>query len=709
MRQKNRRGQQIGAAAVALAILLLLLLVVLLYRTAVGATTINVSQETMDRAAGAIRAIDTQGANDLQTATAAASVSSVATLLASAQHTPDAAILSAEQLLLQGNTAVTGLYFFNSASVFVFGITTNQPHSVAAQRCAAGPFCTVVTMPNLSYVTTDSFRAHLSRALQPPIGHSMVLAFDRPSRTTRPFGTLFIFQPVRDANSSTPVGAIVATIDPTTLVLPYVGNAPVLHGVYLLDGPFALLPLQEMRTYLDHKQLPVTSVANLDPAVLGGLKPTLLRLSRSHDQVTFTVNGTPVQASSGPTSTTIAGLTALAFAPTGVAGSEALIPLLTAVLLLLLAACISLYLYFIRRLRLRDDQQAVITRSKSAQLTEDIVAVAQALSVARGGDLTVHIPDSESEVGLLSLSLNGLISDYSQIVGGIIQAAQGVQEGAARVDESVRRSVGVATGHAASVMSLTTTMQAVAASAVDVQQATVTATGLAANAQAAVRSGQDSVARIADAVDAIKQAAIGTTREFKRLQEDSVRLTALVAAVKNNAESLDLQAANAALEARHLGTESGTEFAASIGRLARQAQDTLDDAEAAVRSVIASIDEVNRRIERISEQVRRGVEEVRQVRTTFVEITTTNTSLVQFIDSVADSAGIQAQSAQAATAAITDIARVFEQFRDQLTATGDEVANMRLIVASLRASVANLKVDSATLPKHSPVGTETAA
>jgi methyl-accepting chemotaxis protein len=267
----------------------------------------------------------------------------------------------------------------------------------------------------------------------------------------------------------------------------------------------------------------------------------------------------------------------------------------------------------------------------------------------------------------------------------------------------------VATDHAASVISLAATMQAVATSAVDVQQATKTATGLAANARGAVQSGQDSVARIAAAVDAIKQAAIGTTREFKRLQEDSVRLTALVAAVKNNAESLDLQAANAALEARHLGTESGTEFAAGIGRLARQAQDTLDDAETAVRGVIASIDEVNRRIERISEQVRRGVEEVRQVRTTFEDITTTTTSLVRFIDNVADSAGVQARSAQVATAAITEIATTFEQFRDQLISTGDEVANMRLIVASLRTSVQDLKVDLTTQPEHPPFGTETAA
>jgi methyl-accepting chemotaxis protein len=236
-------------------------------------------------------------------------------------------------------------------------------------------------------------------------------------------------------------------------------------------------------------------------------------------------------------------------------------------------------------------------------------------------------------------------------------------------------------------------VESVATSAVDVQEGTEMATTLAANARVAVNSGQESVGRIAEAVDAIKEAAIGTTREFKRLQEDSIRLTALVASVKSNAENLDMQAANATLEARHLGTESGSAFATNIGRLARQAQDTLADAEGAVRSVVTSIDEVNKRIERIAEQVRHGVDEVRRVRITFDEVTVTNNSLVQFIDGVADSAEAQARSAQEAARSISDISRAFEQFTDLLVSSSDGIAGMRLIVASLRESVADLRVE----------------
>jgi methyl-accepting chemotaxis protein len=125
--------------------------------------------------------------------------------------------------------------------------------------------------------------------------------------------------------------------------------------------------------------------------------------------------------------------------------------------------------------------------------------------------------------------------------------------------------------------------------------------------------------------------------------------------------------------------------------------------------VVTSIDEVNRRIERISEQVRRGVEEVRTVRTTFDQITQTNTSLVQFIDNVADATGAQAHSAQQAARSIAEIAQVFEQFTELLITSGDEIANMRLVVAGLRESVADLKVGPEFDSGKPPMSSESAA
>jgi methyl-accepting chemotaxis protein len=347
---------------------------------------------------------------------------------------------------------------------------------------------------------------------------------------------------------------------------------------------------------------------------------------------------------------------------------------------------------------------AAIEEQRTERLTEDILNVSQALTLAREGDLTVEVPAAESEVGLIALMVNGLLADYSQMVAGIIRASRAVQQGALRVDDGVRTIVDSAAQQSTEMTTMAGTVEALAASAAAVQEATRRATELASDASRSVEQGQEAVGRIGESVDSIKEAAIGTTREFKRLQEDSIRLTALVSSVKSNAENLDMQAANAALEARHLGTETGSAFATNIGRLARQAQETLADAETAVRSVIASIDAVNRRIERISEQVRLGVDEVRAVRANFEDITTTNQASVQFIEQVAGSAHAQATNAQRVAASIIAMATTFRQFNEMLVASGDEMAHMRLIVANLQESVSTLKVDGTLLAEVSDEG-----
>ncbi len=347
---------------------------------------------------------------------------------------------------------------------------------------------------------------------------------------------------------------------------------------------------------------------------------------------------------------------------------------------------------------------STVEESRSALLAADVLNVSQALAAARDGDLTVEVPSANSEVGLIAVMINGLLGDYSATVAGIIRASEAVQDGALRVDEGVRSIVDVATHQSERVSVTAETVGALAASATEVQQATREATELAAEAFRSVRQGQDAVGRVGEAVDAIKEAAIGTTREFKHLQEDSIRLTALVSSVKSNAENLDMQAANATLEARHLGTETGSAFATNIGRLARQAQETLTDAETAVRSVVTSIDAVNRRIERISEQVRLGVDEVRSIRGSFEGITTTNEALVEYIDQVAGSAHTQAESAQSAATAITTVAAAFQQFNSLLVVSSDEMASMRLVVADLQESVASLTVDETLLAEKAPAG-----
>jgi methyl-accepting chemotaxis protein len=698
---------------VALAIILLIALSVVLYGAISDAAKGSVNAPTQAAAATGAKAIQSTIANDAQLAVALAGQAGIGPVVQGKADKATTRSVEASILNFQkADPQIGAIYLYNAHGGYALGLAHDTQRLLVGTPgavCDKNNFCTLTAAPAQGYTTTGQMKGNLTKTLQAGAQAIETLVF---GRTASPYGDLFIFQPIVTTGQAAPIGVLVERIDASSIFSPYIQSGT--SGSIIIDQNVAIGP----GIVGAHTQglLPVTQVLpNLDPAFTGDLKqitglvPTPANPSPGDGNLHFTVNGSDVLGSASAVG--MSNLIVVSYTAPGTisAGATRLIIAAGVFLLLLVLLIIWVYRAQNRQVRRSEAEAGSAIRAKSDSLTEDIIAVSQALAAAREGDLTVEMPASESEVGLLSLSLNGLISDYGQIVGGIVQTSKAVQEGAARVDEGVRRIVDAATNQAEQVALVAASVEDVATSAIEVQQGTQTATTLAGHARQAVRSGQESVGRIADAVDAIKEAAIGTTREFKRLQEDSIRLTALVASVKSNAENLDMQAANATLEARHLGTESGSAFATNIGRLARQAQDTLADAEGAVRSVVTSIDEVNRRIERISEQVRRGVEEVRTVRATFDEVTNTNGSLVQFIDSVADAAGIQSQSAVQAAQSISQIAQVFERFTEQLVVSGDEIANMRLVVAGLRESVADLKVGEAEPNLERHVSTESAA
>ncbi|HVA89902.1 MAG TPA: methyl-accepting chemotaxis protein [Chloroflexota bacterium] len=696
MTNPTYRRQRLLYLTLGLAVAVFIALFVVLFRVISDAATGDVSKQTQATASTSAQAIASSIQNDVQLAAALAGQDGIVSLLQDKAGSDTIKRINVSTLGFQrANPQLGAVYLFDARRTFILGQVHDVYHlyhGVVGATCDQNKYCNLASPPTQGYMATDQMQANLDKVLRPGASAIEPLVF---GPLASPYGDFYVFQPIPAPTGHAILGALVEQIDGTSLFSPYIQNGT--SGSVILDGNVAIGP----GIVAAHQRglLPVTQpLSTLAPATSGKLiqttglvaAPTIL--SPNDPNPRFAVAGTTVQGSVAPVG--MSSLQVVSYTALGSLSASATRSIIGVGIffLLLIAFTVGMYLYQGRRVQRAEQKNALAMRARSDALTEDIVSVSQALAVAREGDLTVEIPPSDSEVGLLSLSLNGLISDYGLIVGGIVQASQAVQEGAARVDVGVRKIVDAATNQAEEVALVAARVEDVATSAVEVQQGTQTATTLAGHARQAVQSGQESVGRIAEAVDSIKEAAIGTTREFKRLQEDSIRLTALVASVKSNAENLDMQAANATLEARHLGTESGSAFATNIGRLARQAQDTLADAEGAVRSVVTSIDEVNRRIERISEQVRRGVEEVRTVRATFDDVTHTNSSLVQFIDSVADSASIQSQSALEAAQSISQIAQVFEQFTEQLVASGDEIANMRLIVAGLRESVADLRV-----------------
>ena len=683
--------QRLLPLAVAVAALVFVALSFSLYGVVTDAVRGQVSGQT--RAAASTTAVGIANAiqEDTRLAQAVVGGNGTAALAAgTASRVVTNALEYANINIQRANPQVTGFYFYDHSGAFTLGQTVNPSHraqgGLSIQCDNTNTYCTDTNVPSSGYLAAPAMRAQLLRAMRTARA-GVVLAFDRLGG---PFGDLYIMQPIIASPNGTAGGALVERVDASTVFAPYVlgagQNTLILSGDVVID--------RNIGSYHGHGQLPVAAaVASVDSAIAGGLVPVQIGGVPRSANSQFSLDGTTVVASLAPTGQ--GDLQVVSYADANVLSASSTSLIATALpFLLLLGLCVAGPLYYRnRQMQRREREYAQGLQARAEALARDIVAVSQALEEPHGRERTAQVSD-DPEVRQLSESLNGLLGGITANISG---ASRSVLEGAARLDGEVRRLLGMATNQSALVAEMATSIGGVVRSAEALRQSSAQAIAQARSAGAAVASGQRAVEQIGEAVEAIKDAAVGATREFRHLRADSSRLTALVGAVRVTTESLEQLAASAAIEAQILGGGQGAALARNLDRAAKQAQDTLGNADTAVRGVVALIETVDQRLERISEWVRHGVDDLSPVRGSFEQIAQTNGSLAGYIEGVDDAAGSQLQSAQLAANAIGAIEGTFQEFKRLAVASDTELSIMRAIVANLERTVANLGGDAIRL------------
>ena len=685
------RRQRLLLLAISVAVVVFVVLSFSLYGVVTDAVRGQVSGQT--RAAASTTAVGIANAiqEDARLAQAVVGGSGTAALSAGTASRVVANALEYANINIQrANPQVTGFYFYDHSGAFTLAQTVDPSHraqgGLSIQCDSTNTYCTDANAPTRGYLAAVSMRDRLIRAMR-SARMGVVLAFDR---TGGPFGDLYIMQPIAASADGAPGGAMVERVDAATVFAPYVlgagQNTLILSGDVVID--------RNIGSYHGHGQLPVAAaVASVDPALRGGLSPVQIGGVPRSANSQFSLDGTTVVASLAPTGQ--GDLQVVSYADANVLSASSTSLIATALpFLLLLGLCVAGPLYYRnRQMQRREREYAQGLQARAEALARDIVAVSQALEEPRGRERTAQV-SNDPGVRQLSESLNALLGGITANISG---ASRSVLEGAARVDGEVRRLLGMATNQSALVTEMAISIVSMVRSAEALQHASAQASTQARSAGEAVASGQRAVEQIGEVVEAIKDAAIGARREFRHLRTDSARLTALVGAVRVTAESLEQLAASAAVEAQSLGGGQGAALVRNLDRAAKQAQDTLGNADTAVRGVIASIETVDQRLERISEWVRHGVDDLSPVRGSFEHIAQTNDSLRGYIAGVDDAAGGQLQSAQLAASAIGAIEGTFQEFKRLAVASDTEISIMRAIVANLERTVANLGGDAIRL------------
>ena len=417
------QGQRFLTTAIVIAVLVFSVLGFALYRVISNAARTNVANQTAAASSSAAQTIAGTIVNQVQLANAVVSEDGIgAYVQGEADRLTTSRVEYANTNIQKANPQVSGFYFYDSSGNFVFAQTVDPTHQSRNQSGAScdttNVYCVLASAPATGYFNTQEFQKYLAQTARPNAAPLEILVFDANDSA---YGSLYIFKSIPGPDNKSALGTMVEQIDAGRIFTPYLhaGNS----GNLILAGPVVISP--DIAAYHAKGQLPVLSTAGLDTARVNGLKPVRVDYDPTGATPAFLYKGTAVEGTSAPV--TMSDLQVVNYAPSSALPTSSALAIFGSVVffLVLIATIVALSFYLNRRVQRGEQESAMLIRAKSEALTEDIVAVSQALAVAREGDLTVQVPDSESEVGLLSLSLNGLISDYGQIVGGIIRASPG--------------------------------------------------------------------------------------------------------------------------------------------------------------------------------------------------------------------------------------------------------------------------------------------
>ncbi|MDX5372016.1 MAG: methyl-accepting chemotaxis protein [Pseudomonadaceae bacterium] len=254
------------------------------------------------------------------------------------------------------------------------------------------------------------------------------------------------------------------------------------------------------------------------------------------------------------------------------------------------------------------------------------------LHVERSGDLAARAElDSGDEVGQMASAFNAMQAGYQRVVGTVAQAAASLDEGAKRLAASMEQVRSGMLGQQAETDLAATAINEMSATVHEIARHAGDTRDQSAEADRLSGVGQQVVARAGSAIANLSQGVQQTAEMIQKLAEDSHTIGGMVETIHGIAEQTNLLALNAAIEAARAG-EMGRGFAVvadEVRNLAKRVQDSTDE----ITKMIGNLQAASR-------------------------------DAVEFMRESSIKADHCVQEAEAAGAALGDIARAVAQMRD---------------------------------------------
>lgn len=333
-------------------------------------------------------------------------------------------------------------------------------------------------------------------------------------------------------------------------------------------------------------------------------------------------------------------------------------------------------------------------RQQKESLQLQLLELLSDVEGAARGDLTVRADVTVGEIGTVADFFNAVIESLRGIVTSVKTAATqvntslGENEGAIRqLSEEALKQAEETTRTLDSVEQMTRSIQQVAENA---RQAAVVARTASTTAEAGGLAMDRSVQNILN----LRETVAETAKKVKRLGESSQQISKVVSLINQIALQTNLLAINAGIEAARAG-EEGQGFAVvaeEVGSLAARSAAATREIEQIVENIQHETASVVEAMELGTSQVVEGTHLVEDAKHSLNQILDVSRQIDQLVQSISTATVSQAETSQAITELMKDIARISERTSNSTRQVASSLQETVGIAEELQASVGTFKV-----------------
>jgi len=334
-------------------------------------------------------------------------------------------------------------------------------------------------------------------------------------------------------------------------------------------------------------------------------------------------------------------------------------------------------------------------RQARERLQRQVIELLMKIEGAQQGNLTVHIPQMEGEVGAIADAVNATIRSLRQLVSTVKTVTSEVTQEASESEVSVGKLSTAALTQSQEMTQALVEVVEISDSIDRVAQSSQEAAHLARRVAEAAELGDAAMDKTVVSMDNIRTAVANTAKKAKRLAESSQEISQMVEIISAISEKANLLAFNASIEAARAGSQGQgfREVAEQVRGLAQQVSESTQNIEQLISSIQLETADVLNGMEIGTSEVVTGTQLVSQTKQTLQGLTELSGQIDQYLQDVATNTGSQTESSRSVNQRMERVANIAVKNANEAQSVSSLLVELVREVETLQSSVERFQVE----------------